>query len=363
MITNPFALVPAPVREFVKKHERHVGTISIFTGFIWDSFTLVRPDQLYTNIVLLWYILVSACGILLLTIYGKKGDFTPTILLAIVQFAFGNLAGGFIVLYARSGTLVGSFLFFLIFGAFLVGNEFLRTHYARLNFHISAWYFLFVSYCALIFPIIVRQIGDGIFFASTIISLLIVFVFLSLLYMTSPERVTGALKSSIFSIGTIFILFNSFYFLNIIPPVPLSIREIGVYHSVARLPNGNYQVVYEKPSWYEFLRSTDDIFTYVEGDSAYCFSSVFAPVRISTNIYHRWEHFNEKTGNWETVARIPFPIAGGRLEGYRGYTQKTNLLFGRYRCSVETHRGTLIGRTTFTVVEGEGIPFLSEKEI
>lgn len=363
MIVNPLLLVPPRVREFVKKHERHVGTFSIFTGFIWDSFTLVRPDQLYTNIVLLWYISLSACGILLLTIYSKKGDFTPTALLAIVQFAFGNLAGNFIVLYGRSGTLVGSFLFFLIFGAFLVGNEFLRSHYARINFHISAWYLLLVSYCALIFPILVRQIGDGVFFLSTIISLLIVFAFLFLLYMVSPERVAGALKNSVFSIGAIFILFNAFYFLNVIPPVPLSIREIGVYHNVERLPEGNYKVSYEKPSWYEFFRSTDNVFSYRSGDTAYCFSAVFAPVKISTNIYHRWEHYNEGMGNWNTVARIPFPIAGGRLEGYRGYTQKTSLFPGRYRCSVETSRGALIGRTAFTIVKKENTPVFSEKEI
>ncbi|MEK7180226.1 MAG: DUF2914 domain-containing protein [Patescibacteria group bacterium] len=363
MFTNPLSLSYFPkLREFIQKHERHVGTVSIFTGFIWDSFTLIRPDRLYENIIIVAYLCISAGGILLLTIYRKKSEVVPIVLLALVQFAFGNLAGGLLILYGRSGTFEGNYLFFFLFGAFLIGNEFLRSYYARLNFHISAWYFLLLSYSALIVPVALGRLGDDVFILSGATSLVLVFSFLFLLYKVSSQLVAPVMKKAIFCIALILTLFNIFYFLNILPPVPLSIREIGIYHSVERLSSGNYKVVFEKPEWYEFFRSTDQMFNHVLNSPVYCFSSIFAPVRLSTSVNHRWEYYNELTTKWQTLAVVPFSIAGGRTNGYRGYSQKSNIFSGRWRCSVETNRGTLIGRTTFTIIEG-GVGILSEKEL
>lgn len=100
------------------------------------------------------------------------------------------------------------------------------------------------------------------------------------------------------------------------------------------------------------LRDTSSTFTQVAGSPVYCFSSVFAPRTLETDIRHRWEKYNSETEEWDTVARIPFPIRGGRDSGYRGYTQTFQVTTGVWRCSVETNRGSLLGRTEFTVVEG-----------
>ena len=208
-----------------------------------------------------------------------------------VPFAFGNLAGGLTVLYGHSGTLEGSFLFFLLLGVFIVGNELLRDRYTRLNFHISVWYFLLLSYIVLIIPIITGSFGDNIFILSSLISLAIVSGFLIILFFLSPRKVIDAIRKTVFSIVAIFASFNVLYFLNIIPPVPLSLREIGIYHTIERADNGNYKVLYEKPDWYLFLRDTSAIFTRVSDEKAYCFSSVFAPVGLTTAIYHRWEYY------------------------------------------------------------------------
>ena len=135
-----------PLVPFVK---RHAGAIAIVVGFVWDSFTLGRPDQLFNNIVFISYLSVAAFAIILLAIYERKKGGAPLFLLPLMQFSFGNLAGGLLVVYGKSGTFSGSILFFLILIAFVVGNEFAKGYYQQLSFHLAAWYFLLFGYLAI----------------------------------------------------------------------------------------------------------------------------------------------------------------------------------------------------------------------
>lgn len=354
----------ANIKAFVRKNERHIGVGAIFLGFVWDSLTLGRPDQLFENVVLAAYLLVPAAGLLLIAIYERRGDRPPLFLLPIIQFAFGNLAGGLTVFYFKSGSLQASFVFFLLLFGFLIGNEFLRSYYARMYFHISAWYFLLLSYSALIVPVAIRKIGPSVFLLSGLLSLLLVFGLLRLLYFILRARLGGKVRATIgktvVAVGIIYLSFTALYFLNFIPPVPLALKSIGIYHSLEKLPNGDYLVAYERPRWNEFLRETKG--TFGGGGPAYCVSSVFAPVRISADVYHHWERMNEGTREWETRSLVSFSIQGGRSEGYRGYSEVRSLESGRWRCSVETRSGAVIGRTAFTA-ESAVIPVLYGKEI
>ena len=160
-------------------------------------------------------------------------------------------------------------------------------------------------------------------------------------------------------IGGIFIAVNGLYFANIIPPVPLSLKAIGMYHSVLHYSAGGYLVMYEPAPWYEFWQDTNSTFHYTAGQSAYCFSSVFAPADLTTPIFHRWEHYNESTGQWDTVFRISYPIEGGRSDGYHGYSATAGLTPGQWRCNVETSSGLLIGRVSFNAGPASTAPSLS----
>ncbi len=346
--------------DLARKYERHIAVVALIAGFIFDTLTLGRPDQWFGNAVLVTYLLISAACILFMVTYGsrKKIPISPLIIL---QFCFGNLAGGLLVLYGQSGTFEGSLLFFILFGVFIVGNELFRQYYSKVNFHIAAWYFLLLAYCALILPVIVGQFGDWVFLGSGFMSALIVSGFLYLLFQLSPQSLAGFKRKITLTLVTILALFNGLYFLNVIPPVPLSLQDIGIYHSVARNSAGNYDVEYEQPPWYEFFRKTAGTFVTQTAESAYCFSSVFAPAGLSTPIYHRWEYYSDEFRSWETESLFSFSINGGRMSGYRGYTERSPLSPGTWRCSVETERGALIGRTTFTVVPG--VPTLLEGEI
>lgn len=345
-------------RSFAETYAHFLPTAALIAGFITDSFTLTRPDSLFNNAILIFYLTLAGVGILILNLRREREETGVSLwLLVLIQFCFGSLASGLLVLYGRSGTLAGNWLFFLLLGSFLVGNEFARTRYAQVRAHLSGYFVLVLAYAALVGPIIANSMGAFVFVASTVGGLLVISLYLLALFNFAPRVVKGHKRGVATAVLIIFSGFNVLYFFNFIPPVPLALKDAGVFHDARRLPSGNYAVSYEKAKWYELFRDTSARFHYRPGDDAYCFSSVFAPVGLSTSIIHRWE-YNTENG-WQTESRIPFSISGGRDTGYRGFTAEVNLREGEWRCNVETDNGLLIGRVTFEAVLS-AVPELTE---
>ncbi|HVV15244.1 MAG TPA: DUF2914 domain-containing protein [Candidatus Paceibacterota bacterium] len=362
--------------ELWERYERPLAAGSLIIGFIFDLFIARRPDNVFNNILLLTYLFIAAALILILNIrtYRRKSEepeATPLFLLLVLQFCFGGLASNMLVLYGKSGTFAGSALFLLLLLGMLIGNEFLKSRYAQLRFNIVIYYTLLLTYCIIAVPtFLLHSVGTLVFLASGVLSLILIAGFLSLVYVIifrGRDRIAHLYEVSIL-VGLVFLFYNLLYFMNIIPPVPLSLRDIGVYHSITRLPTsagseqGIYSATYEKAPWYEFWRSTSPTYTVFSSGEAACFSSVFAPTNLSAPIYHRWEKHNDEKNTWATAARISFDISGGRDAGYRGFTTSA-VSPGRWRCDVETEGGALIGRTSFTVESASTTPALSTKTL
>lgn len=352
--------------EFWKRYERHLAVGALVFGFIFDSITLNRPDQLLDNAILLSYLTLSGGIILLMVMKAARGGvesklspFYPFIL----QFCFGSLSSGLLVLYFRSGTFAQSLLFFLILGSLLVGNEFLRSRYAQFRFNISLYYLFLFCYLAMTVPVLLRSIGPLIFLVSGFLSVAIIAGYLWLLLVFARKELVQHIKPAGGIVALIFLSFNILYFMNVIPPVPLAMRDLGIYHSVLKRSDGSYLAIYEESPWWQFWRSTARAYTLGESRSAFCFSSVFAPADLKTPIYHKWEYLNPATNEWEVRSRISFPISGGRAEGYRGFSVKTALTEGEWRCDVETAQGSLIGRMGFQVRAASTTPELSQRTL
>ena len=101
----------------------------------------------------------------------------------------------------------------------------------------------------------------------------------------------------------------------------------------------------------------------VSGDPLYFYSAVFAPTKLKTTIVHRWQYFDRVREEWVTASDIPFPISGGRGEGYRGYSMKTALFPGLWRVQVMTERGAVIGRFRFEIFSATETPPLEKKTL
>jgi drug/metabolite transporter (DMT)-like permease len=352
---------------FWQKYEHHLGVGAIATGFAFDLFLAKRPDSVIDNALLLTYLFVAGAFIIILNLreVRRKENMSvePLFLLLILQFCFGGLASNLLVLYGHSGTIGGSVLFLGLLLALVFGNEYLRSRYVRLRFNIAVYYFLLLTYCIIAVPtFIFHSLGTWVFVGSGLISLAVMAGFLFVLYTAVLRKTARGLSDALMIVGAIFCLFSGLYFLDIIPPVPLSLKNIGVYHSVLKQSGGGYFATYEAAQWYVFWRDTSATYTINAqdgGNVASCFSSVFAPTDLNTAIYHRWEEYDSEAGRWQTMSRISFPISGGRAAGYEGYTIKS-VTPGEWRCDVESQSGALIGRVSFTVVAASTTPQLSQ---
>lgn len=355
--------------KFWERYEHHLGVGALAVGFFFDLLVADRPDSIGNNLLLLSYIVVAGAVIIILNLREARRredshHVEPLFLLLTLQFCFGGLASNLLVLYGRSGTLVGSTLFLAMLVALILGNEYLRNRYAVLKFNVAVYYFLLLSYCVIAVPtFFLHSIGTWEFLASGVVSLLAFAVFLAVLFTIVFRGRERPMRELGMIVGSIFIVFNVLYFLNVIPPVPLSLKNVGIYHSLLKQSEGGYLALYEKPQWYVFWRDTAVAYTLPPGRSAFCYSSVFAPSNLTAPIFHRWEKYDSERGEWVTESRVSFSISGGRDEGYRGWSQKSSLTSGRWRCNVETESGALIGRITFMVIESSTAPELSTKTL
>lgn len=344
------------IRAFIGHHWL---TAAFLLGFILDNLTLTRVDQVFDNAVLMAYVLLAMLSIITLYAgvaerFGERvsrfmRDKSPIVM----QYAFGGLLSGMLIFYGRSGSFSASWPFLLTIIGVIYGNETIRNRSQRLVYNLVIFFVGLFAYTTLVVPVYLGKMGPVIFVGSGILALTIMSVFFSLVTHIVPNFIQLQKRNVVFIIGGIYLLLNVFYFTNLIPPIPLSLKEIGIYHSVGeRESNGQYPVTYEKPKWWEWYRDSDKAFHYSTGEDIYCFASVFSPSRLNTSIYHRWEYFDENEKKWKEHARLSYPIEGGRSDGYRGYTQISVYSEGEWRCTVETERGQVIGRESFTIMSG-----------
>lgn len=347
----------------------HWLTVAFLLGFIVDNLTLNRVDQVFDNVILLSYVLLAMLSIILL--YAgiaerfkseRLNRFYRLRAPLLMQYAFGGLLSGMLIFYGRSGSLSDSWLFILIIIGVMVGNETIKDRVQRLVYNLVIFFVGLFSYSVLIVPVVLGKMGAWIFLLSGILALLVMYGFLRFLERIVPNFVRLQKRMIVFIIGLIYVGFNLLYFTNVIPPIPLSMKHVGIYHNVIRAEDGSYTLMYEKPKWWQWYRSSDKEFHSEPGDNIYCYASVFAPSRLAVQIFHRWEYYDEVMGEWRMHGRFSYAIKGGRDDGYRGYTLISNFRDGTWRCTVETERGQVIGREEFEIKSGARAELVTKQE-
>lgn len=342
-------------REWHEGHERVVSGAAFFGGFVLDNLTLSRIDRFFDMFILFFWLIVAGASIFALNIFQRKSLKYTSVFLFIIQIAFGALFSGFMVIYMRSGSLAASLPFLALVVFLFVGNEFFRKHYLRLTFQVSiffiALFFLMIFYV----PIFRGEMGADTFLLSGFASLAIVFVFILALFVALPKEARQNKTALAKSLAGIFLAVNILYFTNSIPPIPLSLKDAGVYRSLEKSEAGDYILHGEGTHWYDFFKFHKSIHIRL-GDPVYFYSAVFAPTKLSTGIAHDWQYYDTAAREWIPSGIFSFGISGGRDLGYRGYSIKSNVRPGLWRVDVVTDRGQVIGRTKFMVIETQTSP-------
>ncbi len=333
---------------------QHWLTIAFGLGFVTDFLLLNRVDDTFDNLILLFYVVLATASLILF--YVAVAERAPTWLLRpltrftpiTMQYAFGGLLSGMLIFYGRSGDLLANAPFLLLIISVILINELVKKRSERLLYNLSVYFIGVFSYVVLIIPVWFGVMGDAVFIGSGLVALLITIGVGNILIWIIPNFMALQKRSLVFTIGCLYMVSNGLYFFNFIPPIPLSLTELGIYQSVERTIDGNYRTVQEYKRWYERLPVLPLVFHPLSTGGAACFARIYAPTDLRTTVVHRWE-YKDAEGVWREHLLYRYDISGENAGGYRGYTHVQNLKTGRWRCSVENERGQVLGRRTFTV--------------
>ncbi len=346
----------APPLTAVKRYERSLSAASMVGGFAFDNYYFGRIDHPATQIALALYLAGAIVALLALHYTQSHAERSGllrkarTPLIGATQFALGGLWSAFLVFYGRSAVLIASWPFLFLLGAMLVGNEMFRHYQSRLTFTSTLLFLALCSYAIFVVPVFTLTMGKWTFLLSCLLATAAFGLVLWALHTIGRERIRASWRG--IGLGAIGVLsgLNLFYFLNILPPLPLALANSGVFHAVAR--SGNvYRATAEEGDWWSAFGFNRTLHI-APGQPLYLYSAVFAPIALKTNIIHIWQRYDEAQKRWRTESTVNFPITGGREGGYRLYSIKTKPQAGQWRVAIETPDGLLIGRVGFSVAEG-----------
>lgn len=356
---------------YYEKNERKVAVWSFVGGFVFDIVTLDRIDSWFTISQQALYILVI--GMALLQMFFEEGGpprdlagmnsikrFYFEFRNAIVHFILGSLLSLYTLFFFKSSSLFVSFGFMAILVALLVVNESERFKKLGLSFKFALLSICTLSFSAGVVPVFIGSIGMLVFLASMLVGCIPAAVAYRRISIHAAQRTQQARRQILVPFGAVLVLFLALYFFRLIPPVPLSIQHIGVYHGVAR-QGDSFVLSHERPFW-RFWDNGDQKFSAQPGDKVYVFFRIFSPARFADQVLMRW-YWKDGGGRWQLHDSIPINIVGGRAQGFRGYGMKSNYQPGEWKLQVETTDEREIGRVYFDLETAPASPRIFDTDV
>jgi len=343
-----------------KKYSENEGlynAVFFICGVLFDVFTLDEIDSLIGVLQQLFYIVAIGSLLYFDLIHRytplniKKGFQTIWEYRSpLLHFLLGGLLSVYSLFFIKSASFFSSFGFIAFMLALLIGNELQVVQKQKISLKIGIYSICIFSFFSMIFPVLLGHVGKLPFFLSVCATLLFITCFYKMIYKKIEDK-NSLRKALLLPSFSILLVFSIFYYLGWIPPVPLSVKEIGVYHDIKRTSEGDYELFYEKPDW-KFWLSGDQNFESHPGEKIYIFARIFSPARFKDTLYLNWQFYLPKKG-WTSTDRVPIDISGGRKSGYRGYSYKENYPEGEWRVLVETSDTREVGRIRFDVTKSQ----------
>ncbi len=348
------------IKNLYLKHERLLMSVMLVSGFLFDFVAFVNIDIIFKFTVLVFYWLLSGGVIAFMQAYdgGKislRFQYVRLFVPLVLQFTFGGLLNISLIFYWFSGAFSVSWPFIIAIALLLYFNDTFRHQFSKPLVQISVYFFITFSLFSLILPFWLASLSAWLFVASGAFSLIIFVVYIYGLSVFNAQ--IKAQKIPLFaSVVCILVVMNILYFTNIIPPIPLAVREAGLYHNI-NSSGLNYVMSGEAESFWQNLQSV--IFgqtVHVTGsEKIYLYNAIFAPANLKTTIVHQWQYYDVLQGKWVDRGNLNFTINGGRQEGYKGYSWQSNLNQGSWRVYVKNPRGQVLAKVIFKV-ENVAIP-------
>lgn len=320
--------------------------LAFFTaGFVFDAFMVRRIDE--TPILLQQGAYLFISGLLLASMVSRsESRVLKKWSEPVLHFMLGTLMNAYALFYVKSGSGMSALLFFVVISMLLLVNELPSVRRLGPVVLYGLYSFCLTSYFAYLYPVLIGRIRWWMFVlavATSAVPLTLVGWFHHARTGDRRQVVRHALLPALGVQALLLVLYAA----RLIPPVPLSLMEIGIYHDVARQADGSYRVSYET-AWYRFWAHDETDFRARVGDRVYTFFRVFAPRRFHDEIHVAWL-FRQPGRGWIAAGNVPIAVTGGRENGYAGVSYKQNAPPGDWRVVVSSIDGREIGRRTFTI--------------
>jgi len=345
------------------RNEGRVAAVFFAAGFVFDMLTVGRIDSWAVIGQQAVYLAVIMAVLLQMFTEQDQPARSPSSFAltrwyyeyrtALIHFLMGALLNIYAIFYFKSSSLLVSFGFLGFLVILLLANEFKRVKSMGLPVKFALLGLCMLSFFAYLVPVLIGSISLPLFVLSMALGCVPLLLGAWLVGRGSPGRFALARRQILLPLGGVLIGFLAFYLFRLIPPVPLSIPFIGVYHQVERAGD-SYRLSHERPVW-RIWHNGDQHFLAQPGDRVYVFFRIFSPARFADQVQMRWS-WKDPARGWVAHDAIPIRIAGGRELGFRGYGVKANYQPGEWKVQVETLDGREIGRVYFDVSPMPQIP-------
>lgn len=269
----------------------------------------------------------------------------------VMHFCLGTLMNLYSIFFFMSASWFSSAGFIVLLGTAIVLNELKGLPGYGIDVRIGLYAICVFCFWSLVIPLAIHHVGVGPFIGAFVATVVVIAGFV----LTLRRRLgPGALRRRLVIPGlTISACFLVFYFIGLIPPVPIAAKKLGVYHDVKRVGD-TFALTREKPKS-RIWEMDDHTFIARPGDKVNLFVAVFSPAHFDDTVFVRWL-FRDPSLGWQPSDLVPIHIMGGRREGFRGTVSKENFRSGDWRVSIETKDEREIARLYFTIVKGDPKP-------
>ena len=262
------------------------------------------------------------------------------------HFMLGTLLNIYTLFYFKSASL-GTSLLFLVALASVIGiNELKPFKDSGTLLRMSLFSLCLVSYFTYLIPTLMGRIGVLPFLGSIAGASACMALLTWRLNARLPGQWLLVRRHVVYPFAAVAALFTLLYFAKVIPPVPMSLSEIGIYHGVSR-QGDRFELTSLRSPW-KFWQRGDQTFLARPGDTIFCWAVVFAPTHFNERLAVRWR-FRTPDG-WGEPDTIPLSITGDRDGGWRAFTAKANYQPGRWRVEIITSDGRELGRIDLDVI-------------
>lgn len=348
-----------------KRYEKWWPVVFFLLGFVYDVATLDRIDSVFGIIKHTAY-LSTISAFLALEILALAGKFAPTGRLGtawkyhelVMHFLLGSLLSEYTLFFFKSASLWSSVVFLLLLGSILLLNEFKEFKgNSGVPVRVALFSLCLITYFLYLVPVIRGFVGTGPFVLSIAAACLVVFIITTILRKRLPGNDVLVREKLLLPFGGVLGAIVALYVLHWIPPIPVAVRYMGIFHEVKK-EQGAYHLGYTRPRW-KFWQRGDQAFSARPGDKLYCFVRIFSPAHFRDQVQIRWLFDDPRLG-WQMADVIPISITGGRDEGFRGFTFKSKYQPGDWQVRAETTDGRELGRIYFSIEPDEST---GEREI